>query len=186
MPAAARDTRSAILDVALDLFAAQGYDGVALSEIADRMGFTKAALYYHFKAKEELAAALLEPLFADIDRVLDEHSDRVGTAAGRRGLLTAYAEVTLNHRGLVRFAYADLSMLRRAGLGGRAQEQGTRLAALLTPDGAGLAGSVRAAVAIGGLQIAVAALADQNRDVVRDAAVAAAEGALRSRGGRTR
>jgi AcrR family transcriptional regulator len=51
-------TRERILDVALDLFVDQGYDGTSLREIAERLGVTKAALYYHFEAKEDILMAL--------------------------------------------------------------------------------------------------------------------------------
>jgi AcrR family transcriptional regulator len=44
--------------VALDLFIAQGYDGTSLREIAARLGFTKAALYYHFTSKDDILMAL--------------------------------------------------------------------------------------------------------------------------------
>ncbi len=51
-------TRERILDVALDLFIEKGYDGTSLREIAERLGFTKAALYYHFASKEDILMAL--------------------------------------------------------------------------------------------------------------------------------
>jgi AcrR family transcriptional regulator len=51
-------TRERILDVALDLFIEQGYDKTSLREIAERMGFTKAALYYHFPSKADILGAL--------------------------------------------------------------------------------------------------------------------------------
>jgi AcrR family transcriptional regulator len=59
-PAAASkaDTRERILDVALDLFSDQGYDGTSLREIADRLDVTKAALYYHFESKDDILLAL--------------------------------------------------------------------------------------------------------------------------------
>lgn len=52
------DTRERILDVALELFTEQGYDGTSLREIAERLGVTKAALYYHFESKEDILLAL--------------------------------------------------------------------------------------------------------------------------------
>jgi len=52
------DTRQRILDVALDLFTEQGYDGTSLRQIAERLGITKAALYYHFQSKEDILLAL--------------------------------------------------------------------------------------------------------------------------------
>jgi AcrR family transcriptional regulator len=59
-PAAAHssDTRQRILDVALDLFTEQGYDGTSLRQIAEQLGVTKAALYYHFESKEDILMAL--------------------------------------------------------------------------------------------------------------------------------
>ncbi len=44
--------------MALDLFTEQGYDGTSLREIAERLGVTKAALYYHFESKEDILMAL--------------------------------------------------------------------------------------------------------------------------------
>jgi AcrR family transcriptional regulator len=61
-------TRDRILDVARDLFTEQGYEATSLREIADRLGFTKAALYYHFQSKEELMLALLAPIDELVDR----------------------------------------------------------------------------------------------------------------------
>jgi len=47
--------REEILEAAGDLFVRQGYSGTSTREIADAVGCTKAALYYHFKdGKEEL------------------------------------------------------------------------------------------------------------------------------------
>jgi AcrR family transcriptional regulator len=56
------DTREQILDAARHLFLELGYDKTSLREVADEVGVTKAALYYHFRSKEDLLLALLEPL----------------------------------------------------------------------------------------------------------------------------
>src|SRR5579871_5338427 len=52
------NTRERILDVALELFIQQGFDGTSLREIAEQLGVTKAALYYHFESKEDILMAL--------------------------------------------------------------------------------------------------------------------------------
>src|SRR5690349_1916091 len=59
---AAADTRERILEVARRLFTEHGYDGTSLRDIADELGFTKAALYYHFQSKEQILTALVEPV----------------------------------------------------------------------------------------------------------------------------
>ena len=55
-------TRERILDAAADLFVEKGFAATSLREIAERVGVTKAALYYHFTSKDELLSALLQPL----------------------------------------------------------------------------------------------------------------------------
>ena len=56
------DTRSRIQAVAVELFSEQGYDKTSLREIAERLGVTKAALYYHFKSKEDIVRSLVRRL----------------------------------------------------------------------------------------------------------------------------
>lgn len=53
-------TRDRIMEAAIDLFTEQGFDKTSLREVADRVGVTKAALYYHFRSKEELLLSLIE------------------------------------------------------------------------------------------------------------------------------
>lgn len=57
-PVEAASMRDRILDVALDLFIANGYDGTSLREVAEQLGVTKAALYYHFESKDDILMAL--------------------------------------------------------------------------------------------------------------------------------
>jgi AcrR family transcriptional regulator len=54
----ANGTRERILDIALDLFVEKGYDKTSLREIAEELGFSKAALYYHFASKDDILMAL--------------------------------------------------------------------------------------------------------------------------------
>lgn len=53
-----QSTRERILDVALELFTEQGFDKTSLRQIADQLGFSKAALYYHFASKGDILIAL--------------------------------------------------------------------------------------------------------------------------------
>src|ERR1700728_3994702 len=57
-PPEASSTRERILNVALDLFTEKGFDGASLREIAERLGVTKAAIYYHFASKDDILMAL--------------------------------------------------------------------------------------------------------------------------------
>jgi AcrR family transcriptional regulator len=65
------DTRERIKDVALELFTEQGYEQTSLREIAERLGVTKAALYYHFKSKEEIVHAFVEDRVTRLTELVD-------------------------------------------------------------------------------------------------------------------
>ena len=69
------DTRERILTVANELFTEQGYEGTSLREISDRLGITKAALYYHFRSKDEILETLLEPFDTLLDELLRRLED---------------------------------------------------------------------------------------------------------------
>ena len=51
-------TRDRLLSAAEEVFAKRGYEKAQLAEIAEVSGFSKGALYAHFKSKEELFFAL--------------------------------------------------------------------------------------------------------------------------------
>ena len=57
--AASGHKRELILDAARQVFAEQGLDGASLRAIAERAGYTPAALYFHFDSKEAMYAEVL-------------------------------------------------------------------------------------------------------------------------------
>jgi AcrR family transcriptional regulator len=70
------DTRQRILDVALELFGAKGYAGTSIADLAKRLGVSKAALYYHFAAKDEILEALVAQPMAGFQALADGASGR--------------------------------------------------------------------------------------------------------------
>ena len=56
----AGDTKERILETALELFAQNGYLGTSMNDIAQRLGFTKAALYKHYTSKQEILDSIVE------------------------------------------------------------------------------------------------------------------------------
>ena len=89
------DTRSRAQKVALELFAEQGYEKTSLREIAERLGVTKAALYYHFKSKENIVHSFTDDYFAELDALLDWAKEQPRGDATRRELLDRYVSVVL-------------------------------------------------------------------------------------------
>src|SRR5579875_285709 len=96
-------TRERILDVALDLFTRKGYAETSLREIAAALGFSKAALYYHFASKQDILLALhmrlhgltegIVPLLeGDPDNTMERVVDQlIGFALRHRRLLELHA-----------------------------------------------------------------------------------------------
>jgi AcrR family transcriptional regulator len=53
-------TRVALIEAARAVFAAKGFDGGSLDEIAERAGFTRGAIHFHFASKEDLFLAVMK------------------------------------------------------------------------------------------------------------------------------
>jgi TetR/AcrR family transcriptional regulator, transcriptional repressor for nem operon len=53
------DTRTQILDTAMELVQLRGYNGFSFNDIADRVGITTASIHYHFKTKSDLGVAVV-------------------------------------------------------------------------------------------------------------------------------
>ncbi len=93
-------TRERILDIALELFADQGYERTSLRQIAERLGFSKAAIYYHFASKEDILMALHLRLH-DFGRKALSKIDGIDlTSAVWADLLDGLIDQMLEHRAL--------------------------------------------------------------------------------------
>src|SRR5947208_3543016 len=89
-------TKQLILETAQRLFDEQGYDATSLRQIAEAVGMTKAAVYYHYPAKEHLLLELTRPLLdAMSDMVARLRSD--GEAGDARAALASYLDLFVDH-----------------------------------------------------------------------------------------
>lgn len=66
-----RNTRDEIIAVAMRKFIEQGYEKTSLREIADEIGVTKAALYYHFRTKDDIVTAAMEAHAARVTDIVE-------------------------------------------------------------------------------------------------------------------
>jgi AcrR family transcriptional regulator len=108
------DTRTRIQEIALELFTEQGYEATSLREIAERLGVTKAALYYHFKTKEDIVASLMEDRLADLRELIAWAKTLPPTLDSRREILKRYSanmQRTSQHK-LMRFMERNQTALR--------------------------------------------------------------------------
>jgi AcrR family transcriptional regulator len=96
-----KSTRERILDVALDLFTEKGYDQTSLREIAEHLGFSKAALYYHFASKEEIFMALHSRLHALAEENIGAIGQSRMTLASWGALLDSFIDKIPANRKLI-------------------------------------------------------------------------------------
>src|ERR1700685_3510913 len=105
------DTRARIQRVAVELFAEQGYDKTSLREIAERLDVTKAALYYHFKSKEDIVRSLLDDYFAQLDSLTDWARGQPATPAVRAEILTRYIDMVIDSHQVYRMLQQNQAAL---------------------------------------------------------------------------
>ncbi|WP_062385720.1 TetR/AcrR family transcriptional regulator [Demequina iriomotensis] len=88
------DTRERIQEVALERFTENGYDQTSLREIAEDLGVTKAALYYHFKSKDEILESLLAAASTELDALIAWMRAEPSTRERRLEMIRRLAAVT--------------------------------------------------------------------------------------------
>jgi len=64
-------TKDRILQIALELFNAEGVGALSAVDIAAAMGISPGHLYYHFKGKTEILAALVAAYQSEVELVLE-------------------------------------------------------------------------------------------------------------------
>jgi AcrR family transcriptional regulator len=177
----ADSTRRRILDTALELFTAQGFAATSTRELSERLGFTKAALYYHFRTKDELLEALVAPVVAELTALVDPFPAEVPPleAGARDRIVAGYLDVIVEHRRLLGVLVQDPSAgVRPAVAAGRAFY--ARLITLLTGTAEPSAEQrTRVRFVLGGLHAAVLfARPDDDVGTLRAGALAAARAVL--------
>src|SRR4051794_21016843 len=155
------ETRERILDVALELFNEQGYDKTSLREIAERLGVTKAALYYHFKSKEDIVASLFEDVEQEVEKIITWAEAQPPTLETRLELIRRYATMTRDQgSALIRFMQENHTAAQEVKAADEMRERFLRLAKLVTDPEADLADQLRARLAFFALNAGAFALRD--------------------------
>jgi len=106
------DTRARIQEVALELFAEQGYERTSLREVAERLGVTKAALYYHFKSKEDIVRSFTEDYFGRIDALVAWGREQPSSAQTASELLDRYITIVMESGEVFRFLERNQATIR--------------------------------------------------------------------------
>ncbi len=125
-------TAAAVRDAALTLFAARGYHGTALSDIAERLGIKVPSLYNHMDSKQQLLADIItattDAVWADFRLAIEDEPD---PAEALRKAVYAYALRHACHRRAAIIVHDDVAHLEEPTLSSvlekrRAHERGMR------------------------------------------------------------
>lgn len=112
------NVKQTILEAALDLFSAKGYEGVAVSELTTAAGITKPTLYYYFGSKEGLFDAVCRENYSRLNRVIadsavyhahpDDYHEDINKVLNR--LAYTYFSFAFENEAFYRLSMANLSM----------------------------------------------------------------------------
>jgi AcrR family transcriptional regulator len=105
--AQAERTRQQILETAQRLFADLGYDATSLQMIADEMGLTKAAVYYHFHTKNEILHEAMLPGISRLKALIEEAAEMRGRRARIEHLVSGFIDFLVQNRHYAVMAATD-------------------------------------------------------------------------------
>jgi len=164
--------------VALEQFAIEGFAASSLQQIADRAGYSKSSVLYHYASKEALLEAAIGPAIDRLERLLREFVDGGRTLGARRVFIAQFVDFLLGNRLAVHTFVNQGQFLRDIPVIERANTVIRGIAASICDADAPLAEQMRFGVALAGATYALVAdqtiLEDEQRlpdAEVRDALV---------------
>ena len=170
------NTRQRIQDVAIELFAEQGYEATSLREIAERLGVTKAALYYHCMTKEEILGSLIDDRLALLRELVDWAHTQPRTPELRREVVRRYAAQLKDakHSNILRFAERNRTALREQTRGEGLKEAMMNVFAVLIEPDDPLPVKIQSALSIMSMHVGLFLFDDDNDTHTEDERAAAA------------
>jgi AcrR family transcriptional regulator len=148
MAQARGNTRQRIQSVALELFAEQGYEKTSLREIAERLDVTKAALYYHFKTKEDILIGIFQDLTAPMDELIAWAGGQPRTLETKQEILRRYQVTLIAAAPLFRFMQDNHAVVSKLSVGLTFKERMLTLNDLIQEPGSSLTDKARCISAI--------------------------------------
>ncbi|WP_327245724.1 TetR/AcrR family transcriptional regulator [Streptomyces sp. NBC_01320] len=158
------NTRQRIQDVALELFAEQGYEKTSLREISEKLDVTKAALYYHFKTKEDILISIFEDLNRPVEELIAWGKEQPRTLETKKELLVRYSDALAAAAPLFRFMQENQATIRDLSIGETIKGRVVALVDLIKEPDAPLTDQVRCFTALFTLHAGMFALKDFDGD----------------------
>lgn len=85
-----KQRRKAIIAIAREFFATQGYDQAMVEDIAEAAGYTKMTIYNYFESKDDLFLAVISEAYQKLFDIMDSHLKRDDVSFELRSMGDAY------------------------------------------------------------------------------------------------
>ncbi|MGW6055053.1 transposase [Streptomyces sp. NPDC055189] len=151
-------TRERIRKTALELFCERGYAETSLREISEELGVTKAALYHHFKTKEDILISLAQTVIDDLDGLITWVNSRPRTPETKRELLARYSVIFSDAAPLVAMIQQNHATISELSVGQQFGLRTSTIADLLKEPDASVEVQVRSVSALLTLHFGVFAI----------------------------
>ena len=151
---AALSMQGRIVEAAVELFTTNGIDATSLQMIADVLGVTKGAVYYHFNTKHEIVLAVCADSFDALEAAVVEAETIESVASRLRALerlVPRIVGLAVESRSVFSKLRFDPVMVRLMADDARYHDLLTRLDRLLSGDAPAADARVRTAAAISAL-----------------------------------
>jgi AcrR family transcriptional regulator len=147
----ATGTRSRLIEVAVDLFTRHSFAGTSLQMIADEVGVTKSAVHHHFRTREELLTAVVEPLLDELRSAVEAAEARRSRSARAERMLTGYVDIVVGNRMLVPVLAGDPGAIEMLRSRTEVSDVVDRLIKLIADVEPGVGGSIKADMVMAGI-----------------------------------
>jgi TetR/AcrR family transcriptional regulator, cholesterol catabolism regulator len=138
-PAAARERqrrREELIEIACRVFAAKGFDGATLQDIADEFGVLKGSLFHYIQSKDDLLFEIIDGVYAGAEEAIWPIARTDDTAVARLSrLIVAYVSYVTEHQQAITVWLHDLNSLdpaRARVIREREEQNRRRLVDLIT------------------------------------------------------
>ena len=147
----AADSRQRFIDAAIRLFARRSFAGTSLQMIADEVGVTKSAVHHHFRTREELLTAVVEPLGAELRAAVAAAETQRSRRARAERMLTGFTDLVIRNRVLVPVLAGDPGAIEILRSHADWSDLGERMLKLLADVDPGVGGWIKADLTVSGI-----------------------------------
>jgi AcrR family transcriptional regulator len=164
----APDSRQRFIDAAIRLFARHSFAGTSLQMIADEVGVTKSAVHHHFRTREELLNAVIEPLLEGLRVAVTAAEAQRSRSARADCMLAGFVDIAVGNRVLAHVLVGDPGTVEMLRSRPEVSDLVERLIKLIADTEPGVGGWIKADMVLAGLSGGIGARTrDLDDDLLR-------------------